>query len=64
MKRVRMIQTKSGRHNEYQAFRYDAGKTFYLPDNIANLYISQGAAMEDKSVDAAPETKKRKKKAI
>jgi hypothetical protein len=64
MKRVRMIQTRSGRHNEYQAFRYDAGKTFYLPDNIANLYISQGAAMEDKSVDAPAETKKKRKKKI
>ena len=67
MKRVRMIETRSGRHNEYQAFRYDAGNTFYLPDNIAKLYIEQGAAMEDKSLDAAPETKaqsKRKKKAM
>lgn len=67
MKRVRMIQTRSGRHNEYQAFRYDAGKTFNLPDNIANLYISQGAAMEDKSIDAASEVKekpKRKRKAV
>lgn len=66
MKRVRMIETRSGRHNEYQAFRYDAGKAFHLPDNIADLYISQGAAMEDKSMDAAPETKaaRRKKKAV
>lgn len=57
MKRVRMIETRSGRHNEYQAFRYDAGKSFFLPNNVADLYISQGAAMEDKSIDAAPETK-------
>lgn len=67
MKRVRMIQTRSGRHNQYQAFRYDAGKTFYLPDNMANLFIERGWAIEDKSLDAAPETKakpKRKKKAI
>lgn len=64
MKRVRMIETRSGRHNEYQAFRYDAGKTFYLPDNIANLYIQQGAAMEDKSIDTLETKKKRKKKAI
>lgn len=67
MKRVRMIHTRSGRHNQYQAFRYDAGKTFYLPDNIADLYISQGAAIEDKSLEAAPETKakpKRKKKVV
>lgn len=67
MKRVRMIETRSGRHNQYQAFRYDAGKTFYLPPTMANLFIERGWAMEDKSLDAAPETKtkpKRKKKAI
>lgn len=60
MKRVRMIETRSGRHNQYQAFRYDAGKTFYLPNNVADLYISQGAAMEDKSLDEAPEVKTKK----
>ena len=63
--RVRMLQTRSGRHNMYQAFRYDAGKTFHIPDSMAKLFIERGWAIEDKSLDEAPETKakpKRKKK--
>jgi hypothetical protein len=61
MKRVRMIETRNVKKSPYQAFRYDAGKTFFLPDHLANQYIDQGAAMEDKSIDAAPETKKKRK---
>jgi hypothetical protein len=57
-----MIETRNVTQNPYQKYRYDAGKTFYLPDNLAKHYIDEGAAMEDKSLDEAPETKKRKKK--
>jgi len=50
-----------------QRYRYDEGKVFYLPLNVAKMFIQEGSAMEDKSVDAPSETKakpKRKKKAI
>ena len=57
-----MVQTRHVKKDPFHAFRYDAGKTFYLPDNLANQYLDEGAAMEDKSIDEAPETKKRKKK--
>jgi hypothetical protein len=43
-------------------YRYDAGKAFYLPLNIANQFIQEGSAMEDKSLDEAPETKKKQRK--
>lgn len=66
MKRVRMIRTKNMQRGS-QRYRYDAGKAFYLPLNVANQFINEGSAMEDKSLDAAPETKtkrKRKKKIV
>ncbi len=66
MKRVRMIRTKHMQRGS-QRYRYDEGKVFYLPLNVAKMFIQEGSAMEDKSVDAPSETKakpKRKKKAI
>lgn len=59
--RVRMIQTMH-LTNGVNRYRYDAGKSFHLPVGIAKQYIEQGAAMEDKSIDAAPEVKKRIRK--
>jgi len=61
MKRVRMTQTKNMARGE-QRFRYDAGKTFYLPDTVADMFLKEGTAMEDKSMDEAPETKTKKKR--
>lgn len=61
MKRVRMTQTKYISQG-INRFRYDAGKTFYLPDNVADMFLKEGSAMEDKAVDAAPETKTKRKR--
>lgn len=62
--RVRMIETRHVKKDPYHAFRFDAGKTFYLPNHLAQQYINQGVAMEDKSLDEAPEKKTRKKKKV
>lgn len=59
--RVRMIETRNVQRDPYHQYRYDAGKTFYLPDNLAKQYIDEGAAMEDKSLDLPTETKRKRK---
>ena len=58
MKRIRMLKTKNLTRGTAR-YRYDVGKVFYLPFTVANKFIEEGSAMEDKSMDMAPETKKR-----
>ena len=60
--RVRMNQTKHARHSIWQEHRYEAGKVYRLDEKIARLYISQGIAMEEKSIDVIETKKKRGRK--
>lgn len=46
--RVRMKETRN---------RYEAGKSYDLPDELAWAYIRCGRAYLDKSLDGPPETK-------
>jgi hypothetical protein len=56
-----MLQTRIGHHSPITpAFRYEAGKSYWIPSQLAKQYIAQGIAMEDKSIEV-PETKVKKK---
>jgi len=46
--RVRMKETRNA---------YEAGKSYYLPVDLAFMYIRNGRAYEDKSIDSPPEVK-------
>jgi hypothetical protein len=60
--RVRMLQTRHVKKDHFHEYRYDVGKSFYLPTALAQQYIEQGIAMEDKSIDVTETKKKRKRK--
>ena len=46
--RVRMKETRNA---------YEAGKSYDLPKDLAFMYIRNGRAYEDKSIDSPPEIK-------
>ena len=46
--RVRMKETRNA---------YEAGKSYDLPLDLAFMYIRNGRAYEDKSIDSPPEVK-------
>lgn len=46
--RVRMKETRNA---------YEAGKSYALPLDLAFMYIRNGRAYEDKSIDGPPEVK-------
>jgi len=57
MKRIRMIQTKYGSPDGIQVLQYQAGQVYLVPDELANVFLSQGWAEEDKTLDGQMETK-------
>lgn len=57
MRRVRMIQTRYGSPDGIQVFQYQAGQVYSVPDDLANVFLSQGWAEEDKTLDGMMETK-------
>ena len=62
MKRIRMLQTLGTGRGMYLI-----GKSYRVPEQVdqknAESWVKTGHAEEDKSLDAAPETKEKKKKA-
>ena len=61
-RRVRMLQTRKGQHHPLHLFKYEAGKSYWLPETLAKNYIEKGIAIEDKSIDIAETKVKEKKK--
>jgi len=57
VKRIRMIQTRHGSPDGIQVFQYQAGQVYTVPDDLANIFLSQGWAEEDKTLDGLMETK-------
>ena len=57
MKRIRMIQTSFGSPDGIQVFQYRAGQVYSIPDDLANIFLAQCWAEEDKSLDGQMETK-------
>jgi hypothetical protein len=57
MKRIRMIQTRFGSPDGIQVFQYRAGQVYSIPDDLANIFLAQGWAEEDKTLDGISETK-------
>ncbi|MCX7973746.1 MAG: hypothetical protein N3B16_04515 [Candidatus Aminicenantes bacterium] len=57
MRRIRMIKTSYGSPDGIQVFQYQAGQVVSIPDDLANAFMSQGWAEEDKTLDGAMETK-------
>jgi len=57
MKRIRMIQTRHGSPDGIQVFQYQAGQVYTIPDDLANIFLSQRWAEEDKTLDGIIETK-------
>lgn len=55
-KRIRMLQTRSGFHSPISPFSYRAGESYWVPSSIADQYLEQGIACEDKAIEV-PETK-------
>lgn len=56
MKRIRMLQTRYGSPDGIQVFQYQAGQIYSIPDNLADIFLSQGWAQEDKTLDGMMET--------
>lgn len=57
MKRIRMIQTKHGSPDGIQVFQYQAGQVYTIPDELANVFLAQGWAEEEKTLEGIMETK-------
>ena len=57
MQRIRMLQTKFGSPDGIQVYQYQAGQLYTVPDELANIFLSQGWAVEDKTLDGKIETK-------
>jgi len=57
MQRIRMLQTKFGSPDGIQVYQYQAGQVYTVPKELANIFLSHGWAMEDKTLDGAIETK-------
>lgn len=60
--RVRMVETRRAAPDSVRAQIYEAGKAYDVPDELARMWLASGRAMEDKAIDAAPETKTRGRK--
>jgi hypothetical protein len=52
-----MLQTKFGSPDGIQVYQYQAGQVYTVPDELANIFLSQGWAVEDKTLDGKIETK-------
>lgn len=57
LKKVRMLVTRRGSHDQYRFFKYEEGKEYNLPKTLADNYLSKGVATQD----PIPEPKKKKK---
>ncbi len=57
MRRIRMIQTRYGSPDGIQVLQYQAGQIYSVPDDLANVFLSQGWAEEDKTLEGIMETK-------
>ena len=57
MRRIRMIQTRYGSPDGIQVLQYQAGQVYSVPDDLANVFLSQGWAEEDKTLEGIMETK-------
>lgn len=52
-----MIQTKYGSPDGIQVFQYQAGQVYEIPEDLAVIFLTQGWAEEDKTLDGIEETK-------
>lgn len=55
--KVRMLISKKGCPDGIHVLDYDAGKSYDMPEQLANVMVENGWAEEDKAMDRAPETK-------
>jgi hypothetical protein len=65
--KVRMLTTKLGSPNGLEVREYEAGQKYDMPESLAEIFLSQGWAEEDKELvpeikaEAPPATTGRKK---
>lgn len=57
MKRIRMNQTAFGSPDGIQVFQYQAGQIYTIPDDLAKVFLAQGWAEEEKTLEGIMETK-------
>lgn len=57
MRRIRMVQTRYGSPDGIQVLQYQAGQVYSIPDSLANIFLSEGWAEEDKTLEGMMETK-------
>jgi len=55
--KVKMTETLRGSPNGIAIFVYEEGKTYDLPDDLGELFVKNGSAIEVKDKKAAPKTK-------
>lgn len=65
--RIRMTTTTKASPDGIQVNTYEQGRTYELPEPFARIFLDNEWAIEDKALDAPPETKakrtaRRKKK--
>lgn len=52
-----MISTRKGSPDGIQVNTYEMGKVYDLPSSLANVFLNEGWAKEEKVIDRATETK-------
>lgn len=57
MRKIRMIRTTKGSPDGVQVFQYVAGQVYLVPPDLADLFVREGWAEEDKTLDGIIETK-------
>jgi len=57
MKRIRMLVDKKGSPDGIEVQLYKAGQVYFLPERLADIFLTAGWAEEDKTLDGIIETK-------
>lgn len=57
--KIRMLIDQKGSPDGIQVNEYEAGKKYDLPANLAQVFLDNNWAEEDKAFDSAPEKKAR-----
>lgn len=55
--KIRMNVTQQGSTDGMQVNTYEAGRVYDLPLSLAEVFLSEGWAREDKAIDKVPEVK-------
>lgn len=54
---IRMIHTQKGSIDGIKVETYEAGKKYELPPSLAQVFLNEGWAKEEKVIDKVPEVK-------